>query len=162
MRDRRPQRPLGHRVLSLSLTWLFLGAVIGVVNGQGTRGGSEIVCMMIGGIIALAIPGFFLGVIGGDARGSVVGAAGGLLGCWLTDLGDAAAIHPFITSTIVILGGLLGATGFLVRRFLFWKYRTIFRAICWLIDLTPGSGKVSALLRRLSTPRCSTGDSVLH
>jgi hypothetical protein len=144
------------------LTWLFLGAVIGVVNGQGTGGGSEIACMMIGGMIALTIPGFFLGVIGGDARGSVVGAAGGLLGCWLAKLGDAAAIQPFIMSTIVILGGLLGATGLLFIRFLFWKYRMIFRAIGWLIDLTPWSGEVSALLRRLSTAQHPVGNSVRH
>src|SRR4051794_33597844 len=91
MQDRHRQRSLAHRVLRLTLTWLFLGAVIGVVNGQGTGGNAEIVCMMIGGMIALIIPGIFLGVIGGDARGSIAGAAGGLLGCWSAKLGGAVA-----------------------------------------------------------------------
>jgi hypothetical protein len=162
MRDRHRQLPLGHRVLRLSLTWLFLGAVTGVVNGQGTRGGIEIVCMMIGGMIALAIPGIFLGVIGGDARGSVVGAAGGLLACGLTKLGGGVTAQPFVISTIVILGGLLGATGFLFMRFLFWKYRMIFRSACWLIDLTPISGEVSALHRRFRIPQRLAGNSVPH
>ena len=153
MRDREAQLSLGHRVLRLSLTWLFLGAVVGVVNGQGMRGNMAIVCAMIGGMIALTIPGIFLGVIGGDARGSVVGAAGVLIGCWLAKLGGAVAIQPPVVSTIVIMGALLGATVFLFTRFMFWKYRMIFRSICWLIDLTPASGKASALAGHLRIPQ---------
>jgi hypothetical protein len=30
-------------------TWLFLGALIGVIGGLGQGGGIQIVCMMIGG-----------------------------------------------------------------------------------------------------------------
>lgn len=145
MRNRHHQPSLGCRVLSLSLAWLFLGAVTGVINGQETGSGIAIVCMMIGGMIVLTIPGIFLGLIGGDARGSMVGAAGGLLGCWYATLGGSVAIQPLTMSTIVIVGGLLGATAFLFLRFSFWKYRMIFRSICWIIDLTPVSGKVSDL-----------------
>jgi hypothetical protein len=162
MRNRHPQQSLGHRVLRLSLTWLYLGAVTGIVNGQATGGGIAIVSMMIGGMIALTIPGLFLGVIGGDARGSLVGAAGGLLGCWLVKLGGAVAIQPHVVSTIVILGGLLGATGFLFMRFLFWKYGMIFRTFCWLIDLTPVLHQVSALHGRLRIPRRMAANSVPH
>jgi hypothetical protein len=153
---------LGHRVLRLCVTWLFLGAAIGVINGQGTGSGIEIVSMMIGGMIALAIPGLFLGLIGGDAKGSVVGAAGGLLGCWLTEFCGAVAIQPVVISTTVILGGLLGATGYLFIGFLFWKYRMILRSVCWLIDLTPLSTKLSALHGPLRIDQCSAGNSVPH
>jgi hypothetical protein len=162
MRDRHPQLPLGRRVLSLSLTWLFLGAVIGVVNGQETGGGVEIVCMMIGGMIALAIPGLVLGVIGGDPRGSIAGAAVGLLGCSLAKLGGSVAIEPPVMSTIVILAGLLGATALLFMRFLFWKYRMIFRTIRWLVDSTPVSAKLSARHGRLRMPSGSAVNSVLR
>jgi hypothetical protein len=144
------------------LTWLFLGAVIGAFNGQETGGSVEIVCMMIGGMIVLTIPGIFLGVIGGDARGSVVGAAGGLLGCWSAELSGAMAIQPFVIGAIAILGGLLGATGILFIRFLFWKYRMIFRSICWLIDITPVSGKASALACHVRIPRRLAAHPVPH
>jgi len=136
--------------------------VIGVVNGQGTGESIEIVSMMIGGMIVLTIPGIFLGVIGGDARGSVVGATGGLLGCWLAKFGGAVAIQPLVISTVVILGGLLGATGVLFMRFFFWKYRMIFRSICWLIGLTPVPGKVSPLAGHLRIPQRLAGNSVPH
>ena len=162
MRNRSSQPSLGHRVLSLGWTWLFLGAVTGAINGQGTGSYIEIVSMMIGGMIALTILGLFLGVIGGDARGSIVGAAGGLLGCWLAKLGGVVAIQPLVISTIVILGGLLGATGFLFMRFLFWKYRMVFRSISWLIDLTPVSGKISALHGRVRIPQRLAGNSAPH
>jgi hypothetical protein len=158
MRNRHPQIQLGHRVLSLSLTWLFLGAVTGVINGQGMGGSIELVSRMI----VLTTLGLFLGVIGGDARGSIVGAAGGLLGCSLANLGGVAALQPVVISTVVIFGGLLGATGFLFMRFLVWKYRTILKSICWLIDLTPISGKMSARLGRLPIPQRLASNSVPH
>ena len=50
-----PTRPsLGRRVLGMFFTWLFLGAVIGVIGGLGQGGGIQIVCMMIGGMAVLA------------------------------------------------------------------------------------------------------------
>jgi hypothetical protein len=162
MRDRDPRLSLGHRVLSLSLTWLCLGAVIGVVSARGTGGSIETVSMMIGGMIMLPIPGIFLGVIGGDARGSVAGVAGALLGCWSAKLGGAVAIQPPVVSTIAIMGGLLGATIFLFVRFLFWKYQMIFRTICWFVDLTPLSGKVSAAAGNVRIPQGLAGTSVPH
>ncbi len=162
MGNRQHRRSLGRRVLCLSLTWLFIGAVIGVVNGRGTGTAIEIVSMMLGGMIALLIPGILLGVIGGDARGSIVGAAGGLLGYWLAQLGGNVAVQPPVLGMIVIFSGLLGATGFLFVRFLFWKYRMVFRGICWLIDATPLSGKVSALAGHLYKTQLLGGNPVAH
>src|SRR5947207_1986947 len=127
MRDPQPQLPLGRRVLRMSLTWLLLGAVIGIVDGLGKGQGIEILCMMIGGMIVLPIAGVFLGLIGGDARGSVAGAAGGLLGCWSAKVTGVVAIQPQCMSLIVIFGALVGATGFVFLRFWLWKYAMIFR-----------------------------------
>jgi hypothetical protein len=78
MNSPRTRPSLGRRVLGVFLTWLFLGAVIGVIGGLEKGGGFQIVCMMIGGTTVLAILGVLVGVIGGDAKGSVAGAAGGL------------------------------------------------------------------------------------
>ena len=62
-----PTRPsLGRRVLGMFFTWLFLGALIGVIGGLGQGGGIQIVCMMIGGMAVLPIAGVLLGLIGGD------------------------------------------------------------------------------------------------
>jgi len=147
MQDRAHPPSLGHRVLRLSITWLLIGAVIGVVNGRGTGAGTgiEIVSMMIGGMIALMIPGIVLGVIGGDARGSFIGAAGGLLGDWLAQVGGGVALQPPVIVVSVIFSSLVGATVFLFIRFLFWKYRMVLKSICWLIDATPLSDTVASL-----------------
>jgi hypothetical protein len=122
-------------------TWLFLGAVIGVIGGLGKGGGIQIVCMMIGGMAVLPIVGVLLGLIGGDAKGCVVGAVGGLLGCWIAGCIGTVPIQPQTMNVIVIFGALLGATSFQFVRFLLWKYRMMFRTICWVIGATPASGK---------------------
>jgi hypothetical protein len=145
MRERQPQLLLRHRVLHLALTWLFIGALIGLVGTERLGGVIEIISMMIGGMIVLTIPGMLLGVIGGDARGSVIGVTVGLLGCWLAKFGGAVAMQPHVIGVVVIFSGLFGATCFLFVRILFWRYRMMFRCICWLTDKTPVSGKVSAL-----------------
>jgi hypothetical protein len=126
-------------------TWLFLGALIGVIGGLGQGGGIQIVCMMIGGMAVLPIAGVLLGLIGGDAKGSVAGAAGGLLGCRIAGCFGAVPIQPQAMNVIVIFGALVGATGFLFVRFLLWKYGMMFRMICWAIGVTPASGKAWAL-----------------
>ena len=83
MHDRRLQMLLRNRVLILALTWLLIGAVIGVVGVERKGGGIEIVSMMIGGMIVLLIPGILLGVIGGDARGALsVHARGSWAAAW--------------------------------------------------------------------------------
>jgi hypothetical protein len=121
----------------MSLTWLFLGAVIGVFNGLDPGGAPAIVSMMLGGMIVMPIPGAFLGLIGGDARGSLGGSAASLLGWWIAHLGGAPALQPQVMSVIVVIGALGGATGFLFLRFLLWKYTMIFSAACWFLRATP-------------------------
>ena len=158
MQDRQPERSIGHRVLRLSLTWLFIGALIGLVGIERQGGDIEIVCMMIGGMIVLAIPGVLLGVIGADARGSIIGVSCGLLGCWLAKLGGEVAMQPQVIGAVVIFSGLLGATCSLFVRVLFWRYRMMFRFISWLTDRTPIPGKVSALAGHLFIPRCLAGN----
>jgi len=156
-----PTRPsLGRRVLGMFLTWLFLGAVIGVIGGLGQGGGIQIVCMMIGGMAVLPIAGVLLGLIGGDAKGSVAGAAGGLLGCWIAVCCGAVPIQPQAMNVIVIFGALVGATGFLFVRFLLWKYGMMFRTICWAIGVTPASGKAWALAGHALIPNRLTAYSV--
>jgi hypothetical protein len=137
MRDRQPQLSLGQRVLRLSLTWLMIGALIGLVGVERKGGVIEIACMLISGMIVLTIPGMLLGVIGADARGSVVGVSGGLLSCWLAKFGGGVALQPHVIGAVVIFSGLLGATCFLFVRILFWKYRMMFRCISWLTGISP-------------------------
>jgi hypothetical protein len=162
MRDRQLHISLRSQVLRLSLTWVLIGAVIGVVGVERKGAGIEIVCMMIGGMIVLLIPGIFLGVIGGDARGSALGACAGFVGCWLAEPGGAVTLGPQVTGAVVIFSGLLGATGFLFVRALFWKYRIMFRCIRWLTDTTSVSGNVSMLAGHFHVPDRQVGKSVPH
>jgi hypothetical protein len=142
------------------LAWLLLGAVIGAVNGLDKSRPSEFVSMVFGGMMALPIAGVFLGVIGGDVRGSIVGAAAGLLGCGLATLDGAAAIPLGGISLIAIIGALLGATGLLFVRFLIWKYTLIFTAIGWFLGLTPVPAKAWIPPSHLLFPRRPATSSV--
>jgi hypothetical protein len=134
------------------LTWLFLGAVIGVIAGLGKGGGFQIVCMMIGGMVVLPIVGLFLGLIGGDPKGSVTGAAGGLLGCGIIGFFGESPIQPQAMNLVVVFGALAGATGFLFVRLMLWKYGMIFRTLCWAIGVTPASGGSLALANHALDP----------
>lgn len=162
MRDRQLQLSLGHRVLRLSLTWLVIGALIGVVGVERQGGSIEMVCMMIGGMIVLTIPGMLLGVIGADARGSIIGVSFGLLGCWLAQLGGAMAMQRQVMGVVVIFSGLLGATCFLFVRILFWRYHMMFRIICWLTDRMAVPNRVSALAGHLHLPQRLAGNWIPH
>jgi hypothetical protein len=145
MNSPRNRLSLGRRVLGIFFTWLLLGALIGVIEGREMGGGIQIVCMMIGGMAVLPIVGVLLGLIGGDAKGSVAGAAGGFLGCWISECVGGVPIQAQATNVIVIFGALVGATGFLFVRFLLWKYGMMFRTLCWMIGVTPSWGKSWAL-----------------
>jgi hypothetical protein len=150
---------LGHRVLSMFLTWLFLGAVIGVIGGLG-RGGLQIVCMMIAGMVVLPIPGVLLGLIGGDAMGSVTGAAGGLLSCGIVGCFGEVPIPSQAMNSVVVFGALVGATGFLFVRLMLWKYGMMFRMLCWAIGVTSASDKTLALSGHALIPNCLISNSV--
>lgn len=144
MRIPLPLPGLGRRVLRMSLTWLFLGAVVGALNGLDNGGEIGLIAMMIGGMISLPIVGLFLGLIGGDARGSVAGAMGALIGCWLARAVGGPAIPPAGMGLAVVFCALVGATGFLFLRFLVWKYTIVFRALAWFAGITPIAAKASA------------------
>jgi len=137
MKSSRTRPSLGRRVLCMFSTWLFLGAVIGVIEGLAKGGGTQIVYLMISGMMVLSLLGALLGLIGGDAKGSVIGAAGGQLGCGIAGCFDAVPIQAQTLNVIVIFGAIAGATGFLFVRFLLWKYGMMFRAICRVIGVTP-------------------------
>jgi hypothetical protein len=137
-----PRRSVIRSAWRMSLTWLFLGAVIGVLNGLEKSSGGDIVFMMLGGMVVLSILGLFLGIIGGDASGSVFGAAAGVLVCWFVGPFGAHGNHPGAMSVIIMIGALAGATGLLFVRFLLWKYAMIFKAIRWMAGFTPMAGTV--------------------
>jgi hypothetical protein len=141
----------------MSLTWLFLGAAIGVIQGRATGRLFGVLCMAVGAMTVLQIPGIILGLLGGDTRGSIAGAAGGLLSCWGAKLGGAFEIQPPDVSLVVIFGALIGATAFLFTRFLVWKYGMILRGIRWLIGLTAATSKPLALAGPCTTSRRLTG-----
>ena len=67
--------------LDMSLTWLIVRAMIGVIGGLRTGRLVELASGVLGGMIVLPIAGALLGLTGGDAKGSVVGAVGGLMDC---------------------------------------------------------------------------------
>ncbi len=151
MNSPRTRPSLGRRVLGMFFTWLFLGALIGVIGGLGMGGGIQIVCMMIAGMVVLPIVGVVVGLIGGDSKGSVAGAACGLLGCSLVGCFGAVPIQPEATNVILVFGALVGATGFQFARFLLWKYVMMFRAICWVVSVTPSSAKAGTQMNSLIT-----------
>jgi hypothetical protein len=161
MRVRQRNLSLAYRILRLSLTWLFIGALIGAVGVERKSGGIEIVYTMIGGMIVLTILGILLGVIGGDARGSVVGVFGGIVGCWLANL-RGAALQPQLIGAVVIFSGLLGATGFLFIRVMLWKYRMMFRCVRRLTDMAPVSGRVSAVAGQIRVAKRMAGNPSPH
>ncbi len=149
MNSPRARPSLGRRVLGMFFTWLFLGALIGVIGGLGMGGGMQIVCMMIGGMVVLPVVGVLVGLIGGDSKGSVAGAAGGLLGSWIVGCLGKVPVQPEATNVIVVFGALLGATGFQFARFLLWKYVMMFRAICWVVGATPSSAGAGSQMTSL-------------
>jgi hypothetical protein len=116
--------------------------------------------MMIGGMIVLPIVGVFLGLIGGDPIGSMVGAAEVLLGSWSVRLDGVVAIPQDGLSLLVVFGALLGATAFLFTRFVLWRYRLLFKAVCWLIGCTSRPGKAWVLAAHPVMPRRLAGHSV--
>jgi hypothetical protein len=111
----------------MSLTWLLLGGVIGAIGSRTTDTMIGFVSSILGGMIVLLFAGMFLGLIGGDVKGTPVGAAGALFGCWLSQYGGTAALDPLGMKFMVLVGALAGATCFLYLRLILWTYKTVFR-----------------------------------
>ncbi len=122
------------RIFHMSFTWLTIGAMVGAIGGLRYGVVIEVVCGAIGGVIVLPIVGVFLGLIGGDAKGSVVGAVGCLMGCWLAEPTGGSSLDPASVEVVVIFGALLGATCLLYLEFVRWSYGIFFRRSWQLVD----------------------------
>jgi hypothetical protein len=124
---------IGRRILRMALTWLALGAAIGVIGGSGTVSVIGVASSVLSGMIILPIPGALLGLIGGDAKGSVVGASGGLMACLLAKPSGGIPLDPVSVESMVIFGALAGATCVLYLQFVRWSYGVLFRRACQLV-----------------------------
>lgn len=130
---------IGRRIIRMVLTWLALGAAIGLIGGSGTVSVIGVASSVLSGMIILPIPGVLLGLIGGDVKGSVVGATGGLMGCWLAKPTGGISIDAVSMEVVVIFGALAGATCVRYLRFVRWSYGILFRRACqsvvWALPL---------------------------
>jgi len=121
----------------MSVNWLILGALIGAIGSLHSAPIAQILIGALSGMIVFAIPGACLGLIGGDVKGSYVGAAGGYLGCWFSELTRGLSIPAPGVQVMVIFGALAGATCFLYLRTAVWTYSTMARATFVLIGGVP-------------------------
>jgi hypothetical protein len=117
----------------MSFTWLIIGAAVGAIGGLRTGVVIEVVSGLIGGVIVLPVIGVFLGLIRGDAKGSVVGAAGGLMGCWLAKPTGGSSLDPGSMQAVVVFGALLGATCLRYLQFVRWSYGIFLRRAFQLV-----------------------------
>jgi hypothetical protein len=143
---RKTSSSLWRRIRSMSMAWLCLGLAIGLLEGLRQGGLVPIVSMTIGAMTILPMVGFVLALIGGDVQGSLAGAGIGLIGCLAIDLDGGVLLPSQGKGAIIIFCALVGATCCMFSRFLIWRYTLIFRAIGWLIGITPASGRASAFL----------------
>src|SRR5205823_2792183 len=98
------------RVMPMTLLWLALGALVGVLGAPPERGILGMVASAIGGMIVLPFMGAVLGLIGGKWRETLVGGVAGLiLGA---GVGVATAQPEFLSvANVGLLGGaMVGAT----------------------------------------------------
>jgi hypothetical protein len=152
----------GRRIIQMSLTWLMLGGVIGVIGSRPTDPMIGIASSMLSGMIVLSFAGVILGLIGGDVKGTPLGAAGALFGCWLSQLSGAVSIDPVDVKFVVLVGALAGATGSLYLRLVLWTYKTIFRTTCRLFSLTRLPENVFGRIVRFGYPSQLATVSVVH
>ena len=103
--------------------WLLLGAVIGGMGDVGIIAGA------IGGMIMCSVPGTLIGLVGGDAIGTLVGAS--LLGL------AAITGAPIGLQFGMMFGGLAGGT---IRPWIRMSYRLVLGV--WFVS--------HSLARRLS------------
>jgi hypothetical protein len=125
----------------MSLTWLIVGAMVGLVGGLENQRVSGIIASMLGGMIVLPVLGVLLGLFGGDLKGTIVGAGGGIIACLLVGLGGLGTSTALVRGFMVIFGGLIGATFFPYVRMLLWTYGMIIRTTCQWIGGVPAFGR---------------------
>jgi hypothetical protein len=124
-------------MVRMSFAWLVLGALVGSIDGLGSQHLGQIVTGVISGTIVLAVPGLFLGLIGGDVKGSFVGAAGGLLGCLISELIPGVSVPPLGVHLMVVFGALAGASFLLYLQTAVWTYGMIWHTAYRLIGGAP-------------------------
>jgi len=129
MSDSQPPPSLGRRILLMSLTWLIVGAVFGLIGGLENARVSEMIASMLGGMIVLPVLGVLLGLVGGDLKGTIIGAGGGIIACLLVGPGGLGTSTALGGGFMVIFGGLIGATFFPYVRLALWTYGMIIRTI---------------------------------
>jgi hypothetical protein len=120
------------RVSRMSTAWLVVGALVGLI-GSGSAQTAQTAAGMLAAMIVLAIPGLVLGLIGADVTGTYVGAAGGLLGSWLSWLKDGVAVPAPEVNLMVVFGALAGATCVLYLRIVRQAVGTLSGRACQLI-----------------------------
>jgi hypothetical protein len=109
--------------------WLFLGYAVNAMDALISGQGLPVVNLMMGRMLLFAIPGALLGLGGGDAKGSAVGIAGGLLGCWVPRQFGETSLEPEVAKQLVIVAALVGATGISLVRILLWECAIVLRTI---------------------------------
>jgi hypothetical protein len=124
----------------MSFNWIILGAVVGQIGSLRSDALVQCIACVLSGMIVFAIPGLCLGLIGGDVKGSYIGAAGGFLGCWFCELTRGVSIPSPSLQIMVVFGALAGATCVLYLRTAVWTYGIFARRAFRLIGRIPGLG----------------------
>src|SRR5262249_51436192 len=108
------------RLRGMTLLWLGLGLLVGAAVTPPDAGAIGLISFLLAGTIVLTPLGLALGLVGGQALESALGAAGGVAlgaaGLLLLPPGGA----PGLFATCVMIGGLVGATLGGVLRMTVW------------------------------------------
>jgi hypothetical protein len=150
-----PPPTFGRRMRTTYFTWLLLGALVGAIGVLATHSAIMVISGMIAGMILLPVPGLAIGVLGGDIKGTLVGAAGGLLGCWFSSCFTGHAIQAPTLQLSVLFGALVGATFSLYLMMKIWTYTIIYgmaRSLLLLIPAEPIGRLSGNLLEVLRWP----------
>ncbi len=114
---------LARRLRGMTVLWLGLGLLVGAASTPTGEGPIARVAFLLAGTIILTPLGLVLGLLGGQALETALGAAGGAV------LGAAGLLllpsggPPRLFATSVLFGALVGAT-----------LGTVLRAIVWVAE----------------------------
>lgn len=99
------------RLARMMSAWLALGALVGIGSGATAVGAATtVLANMLAGMILFPPVGLLLGLIGGRARESLLGAAvGAILGAALGAVAGPAGLVETATHALLV-GALAGAT----------------------------------------------------